>query len=212
EDSFRLFESRVQRNQVRHEGVLLDFLHDLLLAEGKLDAHAQRLLARIDHPSEPEAVDLAETDQANGVRNGGGVENDTVELFSLLQDVVDHPIEHRALLERRVRRRDLDEGLGVERNVCPFQELLYTPADRVAVALDDFRRFDLDRVDAFRSLHFDNLAPGQALAEQAGERVDRVEGRKQHTFSPRRVMVGEARRGNRLSDAALPPGEDVPQL
>ena len=51
EDAFRLLESFVHRQEVGHERVLAHLLHDFLLAERKLDTHAERLLPGFDHSS-----------------------------------------------------------------------------------------------------------------------------------------------------------------
>src|SRR5207244_1970570 len=183
EDSFRLIEALVHGHQVRHERILLHLLHHPFLAEGQLNAHAERLLPRVDHPREPQAVDLAQSDKADRVRDRGGVEDHAIERFALLEDVVDHPIEHGALFERGIRRRDLDERLRVERDVRPLQELLHAAADRVAVPLHHLGRLDLDGVDAFCALHLDDLSPGEALTEQARERMHWIQRGQEYPFA-----------------------------
>ena len=67
-------------------------------------------------------------------------------------------------------------------------------------------------MDVLRALHLDDFAAGQALAEQAGERVHRVQGRDQNILSLGRIVVRESGSRNGFSDAALPAGEDVAHL
>src|SRR5207237_373247 len=78
----------------------------------------------------------------------------------------------------------------VQRDVGPLEEFLHPSADRVPVSLDDLRGLDLDGVDALRALHLDDLSAGEALTEEAGEGVHRIQGCEQDPLHLRSVMVG----------------------
>src|SRR3989442_256635 len=59
---------------------------------------------------------------------------------------------------------------------------------------------------------FDDLAAGQALADQARQRVNRVQGGDQDALALGSAVVREPRRRDRLPDAALSARKDVPHL
>src|SRR5207249_7842571 len=96
-----------------------------------------------------------------------------------------------------------------QRDVGPLEEFLHPSADRVPVSLDDLRGLDLDGVDALRALHLDDLSAGEALTEEAGEGVHRIQGCEQDPLPLRSVMVGQPGRRDRLPDASLAAREDV---
>src|SRR5467141_942328 len=85
-------------------------------------------------------------------------------------------------------------------------------ADRVPVPLDDLRGLDLNGIDAFRALNLDNLAAGEALTEQAGEGMHRIQGREQHALPLRGIVVRQPGSSHRLPDPSFSSGEDVSHL
>src|SRR2546428_3335773 len=161
-----------RRYQGREERVLLQLLQDLLPPEGELRPERERLLPDLHHLMKPEVIHLRHPQESVGVRHRRGIKDVRVEL--LVQYQTDHIVKHRGLFEGGVRRRDLDEGLDVDRNVGELQELNQPLPYLRLVPIDGRRYVDLCRVEVPGPLDLlDSLLP-EVLPEETRKAVDGI--------------------------------------
>src|SRR5437899_7814239 len=156
----------------------------------------------------PEVIHLRHPQESVGVRHRRGIKDVRVEL--LVQYQTDHIVKHRRLFEGGVRRRDLDEGLDVDRNVGELQELNQPLPYLRLVPIDGRRYVDLCRVEVPGPLDLlDSLLP-EVLPEETRKAVDGI-CRGDENLLPHllRQVVGGGPSDGRLANPSLPAAEDA---
>src|SRR2546428_5353397 len=171
-----------RRYQGREERVLLQLLQDLLPPEGELRPERERLFPALHHLMKPEVVHLRHPQESVGVRHRRGIKDVRVEL--LVQYQTDHIVKHRGLFEGGVRRRDLDEGLDVNRNVGELQELNQPLPYLCLVPLDRGGYVGLFRVEGPSPLDLLDSLLSEVLPAETRKAVDGIRRGDEDLLSP----------------------------